>query len=81
MTDEQNDIDIARMMRKRGQALKLLEDFKEWYPTNHKQGNMLLIMGLTRDILRGTEEEVDRLIISLENMNQTAFLKKLSVNA
>lgn len=79
--DEQNEIDIARMMQKRGQALKLLEDFKEWYADSPNLGSMIVIAGLTRDILRGTEEEVDRLIVSLEDRNQAAFLKKLSINA
>lgn len=78
--DEQNEIDIARMMKKRGQALKLLDDFKGWYGnrTHNQVAEQILIMGLTRDILRGTEKEVDRLIEHLEERNQAAFLKKLS---
>lgn len=78
---EQNDIDIQRMAEKRANALKELESFKKWYLMSWdevRDGNMLLILGLTRDILRGTEKEVDRLQEHLEERNQAAFMKKMS---
>lgn len=76
--DEQNEIDITRMMSKRSQALKLLDDFKEWHIPEPSSGDQLIVVGLTRDILRGTEDEVDLLIERLEERNQMAFIKKLS---
>lgn len=75
--EEQNDIDIRRVMQKRGIALKQLDEFKKWNHVGTNQHNMLIIMGLTRDILRGTEDEVDDLINSMSERNQEALMKSL----
>lgn len=76
--DEQNDLDIARMTKKRGAAFEALDEFKKWYGKRDGVDDMIVFIGLTRDIMRGTEEEVDRLILVLEQRNQEAFFKKLS---
>jgi hypothetical protein len=80
--DEQNDLDIQRMTLKRAEALLLLDDFKKWYMESPPgAGNQILYLGLMRDILRGTEDKVDRLIDDLTDRNGRALLKKLSLNA
>lgn len=78
--EERNDIDIMRMARKRAYALRALDEFKEWRTNkvNPQVAEQMVIMGITRDILRGTEEEVDRITANLEEKNQESLLKKLS---
>lgn len=81
MNDEQNDADLARMAEKRSRGLSLLEDFKKWYhldPIMNLAGDGILVVGLTRDILRGTESEIDRLTMHLEEKCQQALLKKMA---
>jgi hypothetical protein len=80
MTDEQNDIDLRRMLVKRGKALALLDEFKEWYAINDSVDHMLILNGLQRDIMRGTEDEVDRLIERITEKNQAALMKKLETD-
>jgi hypothetical protein len=81
MSDEQNDIDLRRMLNKRGKALALLDEFKEWYNVNDSVDNLLILTGLHRDIIRGTEAEVDRLIERMTEKNQQALMKKLETDA
>jgi hypothetical protein len=70
------------MSKKRAEALRQLDEFRAWYLGNPAgQGNQLLYLGLTRDILRGTEERVDQLIENLTEKNGQALLLKLSLNA
>jgi hypothetical protein len=79
-TDEQNDLDIMRMMKKRLSAVKLIEDYRQWHlPEAGSMGvsGQIIYTGLIRDALRGTEEEVDRLTVDLEERNHRAFMKKL----
>lgn len=79
--DEQNEIDLQRMYQKRAEALLLLDEFKKWHmDTPVRQGDQILYLGLMRDILRGTEATVDRLIDDLTDRNGQALLKKLSLN-
>ena len=79
--DEQNEIDLQRMYQKRAEALLLLDDFKKWHmDALVRQGDQILYLGLMRDILRGTEKQVDHLIESLTDRNSKALLKKLSLN-
>jgi hypothetical protein len=75
--DEKNDIDVRRVMQKRGIALRHLDDFKKWNHVGLNQHSMIIIIGLTRDILRGTEDELDDLIDSLSERNQTALMESL----
>lgn len=82
MTEEQNDVDLCRMATKRVDALSLLDDFSKWYgfDTIGKTGDPaknLVIIGLTRDILRGTETEVDDMIDHLTERCEQALMKKL----
>ena len=80
--DEQNEIDLDRMTKKRAEALRQLDDFKAWYlELQPGTGDQILYLGLLRDILRGTEKQVDHLIESLTEKNGQALLKKLSLNA
>jgi hypothetical protein len=79
-TDEQNDLDIMRMMKKRLAAIKLIEDFRQWHlPAAGSMGvnGQIIYTGLIRDALRGTEDEVDFLIEHLEERNQSALMSKL----
>jgi len=80
MTEERNDIDLRRMHNKRGKALALLDEFKEWYAINDSVDHMLILNGLQRDILRGTEDEVDRLIERMTEKNQEALMTKLQID-
>jgi len=72
-------------MDKRGKALKLLEEFKSWYMEDC-QGNitsndhMIIIVGLMRIAICGTESEVDSLIEGFEARNSQALMKKMSEN-
>lgn len=77
MTDEKNDRDIEKMNAKREQAIKILHDFKKWYDLKDSTDNMLVYIGLHRDIMHGTEAEVDRLIERMEEKNQQALMQKL----
>lgn len=77
MTDEQNDRDIERMNAKRAQAIEILQEFKKWYNLKDSTDNMLILSGLYRDIMRGTETEVDRIIERMEEKNQQALMQKL----
>lgn len=77
MTDEQNDRDIERMNAKRARAIEILQEFKKWYNLKDSTDNMLILSGLYRDIMRGTETEVDRIIERMEEKNQQALMQKL----
>jgi hypothetical protein len=69
--------------KKRGIALKLLDEFKSWHAMPDWSGNIhdqVIIFGLTKDILAGTEAEVDRLIADLEKQNHNSLMKKLGTN-
>lgn len=79
-SDEQNTIDLERMAVKRMTAAGVLCTFAKWhFPGDliQREGNQLLIAGLARDILRGTEQDVDNLIFHLEERNQQLLMKKL----
>ncbi len=76
--EEQNELDLSRMLEKRRQAFSHLEEFKEWHGMDKtRSGTQILLLGLYRDIMRGTEEEVDYLIESLQEQNNTALMEKL----
>jgi len=77
---EKNMNDLRRMKLKRAQALRLVDEFKEWYCKQTgelSEDEQIVIMGLTRDILRGTESEVDRLTELIDERNQQALMRKL----
>ncbi len=77
---EKNMNDLRRMKLKRAQALRLVDEFKEWYCKQTgelSEDEQIVIMGLTRDILRGTESEVDRLTERIDERNQQALMRKL----
>jgi len=77
--DDQNKIDLRRMAEMRARALDLLDDFREWQSMDAtKVGNQIIIIGLQRDILRGTEDELDRLISEMEDRNNQSLMKKMS---
>jgi hypothetical protein len=62
---------------KRKKALQLLEEFKSWTTHPSSTGNSVVLLGLTRDILHGSESEVDYLIENLKAQNHTYLMKKL----
>jgi len=79
--DEQNRIDLLRMAEKRATATQLLKEWGEWHKDIHgyqSTGSQILVLGMLRDIVRGTEKDIDWLIYSLENKNNEALMKKLS---
>jgi hypothetical protein len=70
---------MTELYKKRGTALRLLDEFKAWHFTCITgDGDKLLICGLTRDILIGTEDDVDQLIENLEKQNSQSLMKKLA---
>lgn len=78
-----NSENLARLFDKRTKALGLLEDFKKWHMSEShlmKDGEKLLIISLTRDILSCDEDELDRLIDGLVERNDRALMKKMSKN-
>lgn len=77
--DKQNLIDMRRMAEKRSHASELLEDFREWYGLENVDDShvAVIVFGLYRDIMRGTESELNRLIENLEERNSRALMKKL----
>ena len=78
--DEQNAVDLERMEDKRNQARRLFDDFMEWHMPDrkHNPGAQVLIIGMTRDIRRATEPELDRLIEEMTDRNDKYLMKKLS---
>jgi|TARA_R110000851_G_C12789686_1_gene536242 hypothetical protein len=76
---------MTEIHKKQGTALKLLEEFKAWnFPTMESDGPnsaaRIILFGLTKDILTGTEAELDRLIVDLEKQNNISLMKKLDTN-
>jgi|TARA_R110000851_G_scaffold51669_4_gene122572 hypothetical protein len=74
---------MTGLCNKRANALKLLEEFKAWHAMPDWSGNIhdqVIIFGLTKDILTGTEAEIDRLIVDLEKQNSKSLMKKLNEN-
>ena len=79
-TDEQNRIDLSRMAEKRAQATSLLREWREWHKDIHGYQSTvtdILVLGMLRDIVRGTEKDVDWLIFSLDDQNNKALMEKL----
>ena len=76
--EQQNQLDIARMTQKREHALALLSESIKWKPATNRHPWWQVVMHHERDILRGTEETVDRLIIELTELNDQALLDKLA---
>jgi hypothetical protein len=74
---------MTELHKKRGTALKLLEEFKAWQgipdslndPNIHKR---VVFLALTRDILTGTEDVVDQLIVEIEKKNSKSLMNKLA---
>jgi hypothetical protein len=69
---------MTEMHKKRLIALKLLEEFKAWNYTRNTLAEQLLISALTRDIITGTEDDVNRLITNIEKKNSQLLMKKLA---
>jgi hypothetical protein len=69
---------MTELHNKRGVALKLLDEFKAWNYTRNSLSEQLLISALTRDILTGTEDVVDQLIVEIEKKNSKSLIKKLA---
>ena len=79
--DEQNEIDLLRMAGKRRIAMQKLREFKEWQQVRENDTSFDIVMiGLLRDIIRGTEDELDWLIKSLQQRNETSLMKKLETD-
>jgi hypothetical protein len=69
---------MTELHKKRGTALRLLDEFKAWNYTRNSLSEQLLISALTRDILTGTEDVVDQLIVEIEKKNSKSLMKKLA---
>lgn len=67
----------SRIAQKRVEAFKALEEFKKWHLDTSRPNGQLLYVALTRDILQGTEDEIEYLIESLTDRNLRAFERKL----
>lgn len=77
--DEQNSLDLDRMNEKRQRAFALLDEFTEWQGLDKtKSGTQIILIGLNRDIIRGTEKELDDLIANMEERNHQSLMKKMS---
>ena len=75
---------MTEIHKKRLIALRLFEEFKSWHwesgqfnsePNIH---NQVIIYALMKDILTGTEDDVDRLIGNLEKQNSQLLMNKLA---
>jgi uncharacterized protein YeeX (DUF496 family) len=76
-TYEQNQIDIARMIRKRQRCTQLLDEFLEWRYHNTGYNPERIRILWTGRIRRATEQEADRYIIRLDELNQQSAMDKL----
>jgi|TARA_B110000240_G_C13107535_1_gene286963 hypothetical protein len=69
---------MTELHNKRGVALRLLDEFKSWHYTRNTGVEQLLISALMKDILIGTEDDVDKLIDNLEKQNSQSLMNKLA---
>lgn len=76
--DDQLEADIARMTAKRINAMSLVDEWFQWQNSPKNDNYRIIYIGLVRDAMRGTETEVDNLIVKLTEMNQESLLEKLS---
>jgi len=71
-------IAARRLISKRSDALDKLNKFKDWYLSSMNKHDSVILWGLKRDILCGTEDEIDKLMADLDIQNQNALFKKMS---
>jgi hypothetical protein len=82
-TYNQDDIDLRKTMILRMDAFGLLIEFKKWYMTGKSggglsQGDQVIFVGLSRDILTKDVKFLNELIANLTEKNMEAMLKKLT---
>jgi hypothetical protein len=77
MTEDED----KRLATKRNKCRDLLTIFHEYYLNGNssaRAGNFVVYMGLLRDMRKGTEQDLDRLIEDIDQKNQEALMKKLT---